>query len=57
MVEIMPVDRADIVEAELLEQRAAGPEAARIFLGPLCLLVEEARQPLGQVFGDSRSER
>ena len=33
MIEIVPVDRADIIEAELLEQRAAGPEAAGEFLG------------------------
>ena len=32
MVEIVAVDRADIVEAELLEQRAAGDQAAGIFL-------------------------
>ena len=33
MIEIVPVDRADIIEAELLEQRAAGPEAAGELLG------------------------
>ncbi len=33
MIEIVAVDRADIIEAELLEQRAAGPEAAGEFLG------------------------
>ena len=33
VIEIVPVDRADIIEAELLEQRAAGPEAAGKFLG------------------------
>ena len=31
VVEIVPVDRADIIEAELLEQRAAGDIAARVF--------------------------
>ena len=46
VVEIVPVDRPDIVEAELLEQRAAGPEAAREFLGELRLVAEEARQPV-----------
>ena len=35
MVEIVTVDRADIVEAQLVEQRAAGHEAAREFLGAL----------------------
>ena len=34
MVEIVAVDRAHIVKAHLLEQRAAGDEAARIFLRP-----------------------
>ena len=33
VVEIMPVDRADVIEAQLLEQGAAGPEAAGEFLG------------------------
>ena len=33
VIEIMPVDRADIIEAELLEQGAAGPEAAGELLG------------------------
>ena len=33
MVEIVPVDRADIVEAEFLEQRAARQEAARVLHG------------------------
>jgi DNA-binding TFAR19-related protein (PDSD5 family) len=30
MVEIVPVDRADVVEAELLEHGAAGDIAARV---------------------------
>jgi hypothetical protein len=33
MVEIVTVDRADIVKAQLLEQRAPGRHAAGIFLG------------------------
>ena len=48
MIEIVSVDRPDIVEAHLLEQRAAGPEAAGVFLG--------ARRPalpgLGQDLGE-----
>ena len=52
MVEIMAVDRADIVEAELLEQRAAGPEAAAVFLGALDLVVEELRQMARELLGD-----
>ena len=31
-LDVMPVDRADIIEAELLEERAAGHHAAREFL-------------------------
>ena len=53
MVEIVPVDRADIVEAEFLEQRAAGPEAARELLGQPRLLAEIARQVLGELLGQS----
>src|SRR5207244_11337625 len=34
VIEIVTVDGADIIEAELLEQRAAGPKAAGEFLGP-----------------------
>ena len=52
VVEIVSVDRPDIVEAELLEHRAAGPEAAGIFLGAPRLVVEEARQLLGELLGD-----
>src|SRR3546814_7452443 len=35
MLHVVAVDRADVVEAELLEQRAAGHQAARILLGAL----------------------
>ena len=52
MVEIVPVDRPDIVEAEFLEQRAAGPEASREFLGELRLVAEEARQPGERPLGE-----
>ncbi len=41
---VMPIDRADIVEAEFLEQGAAGDDAARIFVG----LLRRALQPVGQ---------
>ncbi len=34
VIEIMAVNRTDIIEAELLEQGTAGPEAARELLGP-----------------------
>jgi hypothetical protein len=49
MIEIMPVDGADIVEAELLEQRAAGPEATRIFLGARRPALPGLRQDLGEL--------
>ncbi len=52
VVEIVAVDRPDVVEAELLEQGAAGEKAAAVFLGLPGLVVEEARQPLGQLLGD-----
>ena len=51
-VEIVAVDRADVVEAELLEQRAAGPVGARVLLGPRRLLLPELRQALGELLGD-----
>ena len=57
MVEIVAVDRADIVEAELLEQRAAGPEAAAVFLGAFRLVVQEFRQMAGELLGGARSDR
>ena len=57
MVEIVPVDRADIVEAELLEQRAAGQEAARIFLDAQRLLLDEFRHALGDLLADLAQRR
>ena len=52
MVEVMPVDRADIVEAEFLEQRAAADhEAAGIFLGAVGAVGDYFRQVLAQLFG------
>ena len=49
MVEVVPVDRADVVEAQLLEHGAAGPEPAGVLLGAGGLLVEELRQLLGEL--------
>ena len=48
----MPVDRADVVEAELLEHRAAGEEAARIFLDALRLLLEALRHLVRKLQAD-----
>ena len=52
VVEIVPVDRSDVIKSKLLEQRAAHDEAARHFLGEGCLLIEEFRQPPGDALAD-----
>ncbi len=52
MVEIVAVERADIVEAQLLEQRPAGGEAARELLGARGHGLEARRQILGHLLGD-----
>ena len=58
MVEIVAVDRSDVVEAQLLEQRAAGEEAAPVFLGALGLVVEESSADGGaSCLATSRSDR
>ena len=44
MFHVVAVDRADIEEAELFEQRAAGQHTAGIFLGPLRRLFHRARE-------------
>ena len=53
VVEIVPIERAYVIEAQLLEERATRRNAARIFLRPLGHLAqalgEEARQLLGDV--------
>ena len=51
VVQIVPVDRADIVEAQFLEQGAAGQEAAGILLRPLGRALDLARELLGQHHG------
>jgi hypothetical protein len=51
MVQIVAVDRADIVEAELLEQRAAGPEAACMLGAPL-VDRRSAAAEIGQFLAD-----
>ncbi len=48
VIQVVAVDRADIEEAELLEQRAAADhEAARVFLGAQRALLEELRHLVG----------
>ena len=46
IVHVVTVDGADVIEAQLLEEGAAGDHAARIFLGLLGRLAERARQVL-----------
>jgi hypothetical protein len=51
MVEIMAVDRADIIEAEFLEQRAAADhEAAGIFFRAVGAVGQHLRQMLVDLF-------
>jgi hypothetical protein len=58
MVEIMPVDRADVVEAQLLEQRAARDIAAGVLLDRARNgAVEALGQALRQLLAESRSLR
>jgi hypothetical protein len=49
LVEVVAVDRADVVEAQFLEQRAAHRHAAGIFVG----LARSAVERLGQLAGDA----
>jgi hypothetical protein len=58
-LDIVAVDRADVIKSELLEQGAAGPEAAGIFLDPPSPAVDRPRHlaceplrqaPRGQIF-------
>ena len=52
LVEVVPVDRADVIEAELLEPHAALPEVARIFLHARGAPLPALRQALGELLGD-----
>ena len=51
-VEIVAVDRADVIEAQLLEQRAAGPQRARHLLGAGGAALPGLGQDLGELLGD-----
>ena len=48
----MTVNRADIIESKFLEQRAAGPEAARELLGPSGLFLKEFWKVPRELFSD-----
>ena len=52
VLEIVAVDRADVVEAQLLEQGAAGGHAAGVFLG----LLGHVGEGTGQMAGDLLAE-
>ena len=55
MVEIVAVDRPDVIETKLLEQGAAGPEVAAVLLGQPGLVVDELRQAPRQLLGRVRA--
>ena len=50
MVEVVAVDRPDVIKSELLEHRAAGPEIAGEFLGLAGAVVDELRQMAAELF-------
>src|SRR3546814_1466682 len=49
VVQVMAVDRADIIEAKLLEQRAARRQSAREFIGLARGDMQRARHPPGDL--------
>ncbi len=49
---VVAVDRPDIIEAELVEQRAAGHEPARIFLDPASGAVKRLRERSRELLGE-----
>ncbi|KPH85183.1 dehydrogenase [Komagataeibacter intermedius AF2] len=51
LVHVVAVNGADIIEAEFLEQRAAGHDAARVFIGLLRRAFQAAGQALGHLGG------
>ena len=57
VIEVVPVDRADIVETQLLEQCPAGQQAARELVGAPGRLLERAREAARHLAHQSRSDR
>ena len=57
MVEVVAVDRADVVEAHFLEQGAAGQDAAGVFLGAAGGALDAAGKRLAMRPASSRSDR
>jgi hypothetical protein len=49
MIEIMTVDRADVIEPQLLEQRAARDHTAGKFLGALGALFHRPWKEMGDL--------
>ena len=49
VIDVVAVDGSDVEKAELLEQGAAGDQAAGVFLGALGRLFDRARELLGQL--------
>ena len=52
VVEIVAIDRADIIKAQFLEQGAAHRQAARELVGLACGKMERTRQAAGELLGD-----
>ena len=52
LVEIVPVDRSDVIEPQLLEQRAAGDHPAGEFLGLLRRVVDPSRDAADGLLGE-----
>ena len=44
MIEVVSIDRPDIIEAELVEEGSAGEEAASVFLDPRRFVFDESGQ-------------
>ena len=51
MVHVMAVDRADVIEAQFLEEGAAGEQASRVFLGALGGALQAPGEVLGELAG------
>ena len=49
VIEVVPVDRADIIKAQFLEQGAAGEDAAGVFLGAVQGPLDAAGKALGHL--------
>ncbi len=57
MIQIMSVDGADVIEAQLFKQRAASEEGTRVFLRLAGLVLQKLRQLLATCLAASRTLR